>query len=81
MSKEQSIQLDCPPGHPRPGDLLPAVLDGTGIPVREPDSTFFGCWTWDYGDIPPKVWEQANDRIAERIVALFREGAIRYGSW
>lgn len=45
------IELDCGPGSPRPGDLLPEVLEGTGLPVREPVSTFFGNWTWVYKDM------------------------------
>lgn len=43
-----TIELDCAPGMTRPGDLLPAALDGTGITAEQlgdPVSRFFGNWT------------------------------------
>jgi hypothetical protein len=30
-SKMYSIELDCPPGFPRPSDLLPHVISETGL--------------------------------------------------
>jgi hypothetical protein len=77
----QTIELDCAPGNPRPGDLLPGVLEGTGIPVREAVSKLFGNWTFDYSDIPADQWEKAKPIIKARIEALYHAGRIRYGSW
>ena len=81
MTHSQTIELDCPPGTPRPGDLIAAVIEGTGLPARRPVSTFFGCWTWDYSDIPAEQWAIARIQIEQRIRALYRRGVIRYGSW
>ena len=78
---EQTIELDCEPGALRPGDLLPGVIKGTGLPIREPVSKFFGNWVWDYSDIPVKKWTKAQPVVKERITALFGDGMIRYGSW
>jgi hypothetical protein len=78
---EQTIELDCPPGAPRPGDLIEAVIEGTGLPLRKPRSTVFGNWTWDYGDIPPLLWRDIQTTTSERIRDLYRQGTIRYGSW
>lgn len=77
----QTIELDCAPGTPRPDTYLPGILEGTGIPVREPVGKCFGNWTWDYRDIAPEVWNAANLAIGERITNLYHRGRIRYGSW
>ena len=79
--REQTIELDAPPGRTRPDALLVDVLKGTGIEPREPVSRFFGCWTWDYTDVPAEVWDAANPTIAARCKALFHSGAVRFASW
>lgn len=78
---EQSIELDCAPGLPRPGDHIAKVIEGTGLPERKPVSKFFGCWKWDYSDIPEKEWNRIKPTLRTRIVALYNDGWIRYGSW
>jgi hypothetical protein len=80
-TNQQTLELDCPPGLPRPGDLYPAVIRGTGLPTREPVLKFFGNWTWDYRDIPAKKWAKAQPALKERIEKLYNDGYIRYGSW
>jgi hypothetical protein len=70
--KTQIIELDCPPGFPRPGDLIEGVIAV---------SRCFGNWTWDYGDIPEARWLVIQPVIKERITALYHAGKIRYGSW
>lgn len=76
-----TIELDCPPGDPRPGDLIVAVIKGTGLPEQEPILKFFGCWTWQY-DVPRDEWVQRiRPVIRVRIEDLYRQGVIRYGSW
>lgn len=77
----QTIMLDCPPGNPRPGDLIDSVIKGTGLPKRDTVSRLFGNWTWDYSDIPQEKWEKAQATLKERITKLYISGAIRYGSW
>jgi hypothetical protein len=77
----ESIELDCPPGSPRPGDLISGVIAGTGLPESEPASTFFGNWTWVY-DMPRDEWEaRIRPIIKPRIIKLHESGVIRYGSW
>lgn len=78
---EQSIELDCPPGNPRPGDLIESVIQGTGLPRREPCSTFFGNWKWDYNDISNEEWKDVQPILKQRITELYNSGTIRYGSW
>lgn len=77
----ESIELDCPPGYPRPGDLIAGVIAGTGLPESEPVAQFFGCWAWEY-DIPRDRWErEIQPVIRPRIQELYSRGVIRYGSW
>ena len=78
---EQTIELDCPPGEPRPGDLIAQVIKGTGLEPRADVSRFFGSWIWDYSDIPPGQWERIQPILKKRITRLYRAGLIRYGSW
>lgn len=78
---EQTIELDCPPGFPRPGHLIAGVIEGTGLPLRESVSRLFGEWTWDYNDIPENRWREIQPKLQERITALYNDGVIRYGSW
>ena len=77
----QSIELDCPPGSPRPGDLLPGIVEGTGLQIKEPFTKFFGNWTWDYSDVPADEWDKIKPLLKERITSLYEAGLIRYGSW
>ena len=77
----QTIILDCPPGFPRPGDLIEAVLKDTGLPMRETSHRLMGEWMWDYSDIDRVIWDKANPIVAERIKALYDNGIIRYGAW
>ncbi len=78
---DQTIELDCAPGFPRPGDLIAQVIKDTGLPERETSSRMFGNWTWDYSDIDKDVWERAKPILRERIKSLYEVGLIRYGSW
>lgn len=77
----QTIELDCAPGTPRPGDLIGGVLEGTGLEAGEPVSTFFGNWTWEF-DVSQERWEgEVQPVIRPRIEELYHGGVIRYGSW
>ncbi len=81
MTKRQTIELDCAPGTPRPGDLISSVVKDTGLPKRETVSRFFGNWMWDYSDIPKEKWLKIQPTLKERIEKLYHNGLIRYGSW
>lgn len=78
---EQTIELDCPPGNPRPGDLISSIIADTGLPAREPSFMFFGNWTWVYNDIDAQTWSKAQEIVKPRIERLYNMGIIRYGSW
>lgn len=78
---QQTIELDCPPGSPRPGDLIAGVIEGTGLELKESISRVFGNWMWDYSEVPPEEWKRIQPILEERIVKLYNAGTIRYGSW
>lgn len=78
---QQTIELDCAPGTPRPDSYIDSVIKDTGLPSREPVSKFFGNWMWVYNDIPAEQWERVRATLKERITALYNAGRIRYGSW
>jgi hypothetical protein len=78
---EQTIELDCQPGYPRPGDLIAGVIKGTGLAKRGPVVKFMGNWMWDYKDVPAEKWEVMKPTLEKRISALYYAGKIRYGSW
>lgn len=77
----QTIELDCAPGFPRPGDLIEGVLKNTGIEPVETCSRLMGNWIWDFNDVDQELWDKANPTIQKRVKALYHEGSIRYGSW
>ena len=77
----QTIELDCAPGSPRPGDLIGSVIKDTGLEERDTVGRFFGNWTWDYSDVPKDEWKKLQPTLKERVTALYNRGTIRYGSW
>lgn len=78
----QSIELDCPPGCPRPADLINRVIADTGLELpSEPPTTFFGSCEWTF-QMPEAEWkERVVPIVRPRIEALYHAGTIRYGSW
>ncbi len=77
----QTIELDCPVGSPRPGDLIGGVIKDTDLKESQPVSTFFGNWTWEYNMSEEEWKKKIQPIIIPRITALYNSGAIRYGSW
>ena len=80
---EYTIEIDCPPGNPRPDDLFPGVLEGTGLLPEDFTlvSKFFGNWTWLLHEDKEKLYIAQRDIVKRRIVVLHDSGVIRYGSW
>lgn len=77
----QTIELDCPPGPLRPGDLIEEVLEGTGLEVPETRSRFMGNWIWEFRMERARWQDEIQPVIAPRIRALYGRGLIRWGSW
>jgi hypothetical protein len=78
---EKTIELDCPPGGIRPGDLIEGVIAGLGLELKETESRFFGNWTWRYDEVSDERWREIQPTLRDRIKDLYMSGVIRYGSW
>lgn len=78
-----TIELDCPPGAPRPDVYLPEVLAGTGLTVAdfEEPSKVFGNWKYRLKTEKNDVYKGIQETIKFRIKELYSRGCIRYGSW
>lgn len=80
-----TIELDCPPGNPRPDQLFPGVLEGTGLKVTDFENVgrFFGNWTWALKERKglDKKYLKARSQIQKHVEELYHAGWIRYGSW
>lgn len=81
-----SIELDCAPGNPRPGDLIDGVLADTGLTASDFETCppFFGNQVWVLREDAGKdaiYTAQRNETLKPRIEALYHQGFIRYGSW
>ncbi len=74
------IGIDCPPGEPRPGDLLPNVITGTGLKNKRPAVKWFGAWQWEYR-ISEKKWKSIEPIIVSRLRDLYSEKVIRGAIW
>lgn len=84
--KDFSIEIDCPPGDPRPGDLFPDVLADTGLTEEdfEITSKVFGNWCWVLreGDVIRDMkFTNAKPIFRERLMKLHDDGVVRYASW
>ena len=80
---ERSIEIECPPGSIRPGDLFPDVLRDTGLTPDDFINTerFFGHWIWVVRRDKQALFDKHNSVFKERITVLYNQGAIRAGSW
>lgn len=78
---EKTIELDCAPGNPRPGDLIDDVVRGLGLNVGETVSMLFGNWKWRFDEVSDERWKEIQPTLKERITLLYNNGFIRYGSW
>ena len=77
----QTIEIDCPPGGLRPGDLMQSICKDAGLEYKEPVSKFFGHWTWDYSDMPEAEWKKVQPIAKRYIEKAYHRGIVRYGSW
>lgn len=74
------LEIDCAPGEPRPDVYAREVFNTIGKEYAEPNSKFFGNWTW-FIDIEKEPWEKAKDTVGAYLKKLYNAGKIRYASW
>lgn len=75
MPYRVTIEIDCPPGFPRPNAYVDES-DGFKNPSR-----FFGNWTFIKdveGEAEAKALVAKYEKVIER---EYHKGLVRYGSW
>lgn len=77
----QFVELDCEPFAPRPDLFLALAIEGTDLCPTEASSKLFGCWRFEYNDVPSEMWRSIQPVLKQNITRLYEEGKIRYGSW
>jgi hypothetical protein len=77
----QVIEIDCPPGNPRPDVIYRSAIKNTGLIEKQPESKTFGCWTWNYDEVPADQWNTLRKVIGTKLKLYYDAGTIRYGSW
>lgn len=81
---EGTIELDCKPGYPRPGDLILEIVKGTLLEGKllpyNTASRDWGNWTWKF-EMTDEEYNKTQPILKQRISGLHAEGIIRYGSW
>ncbi len=82
--RDCSIELDCPPGSPRPSDLIEGVLKDTGLVVEDFNTSapFFGNQSWIL-KIGSKdaLFTSLKPVFEKRLQELYAAGIARYVSW
>jgi hypothetical protein len=75
------IGIDCPPGEPRPGEVLPKVLARSGLRVADFDrpTKLMGAWIWTLKDDPTKraIFLVKRALFRDRLVTLLEQRLIR----
>ena len=84
------IEIDCPPGSPRPGDIANQVgmkwnsrrFNDTAAKDGEFENTtrLFGAWGFERLYTSKEEAEKDCDTFAEKLKALY-PGSIRYAGW
>ena len=87
-----NIEIDCPPGNPRPGDLFKAIMESLSKHSDQKIKDFsqknlnseptknFGCWTWDL-EINPEIHSEVQSVFKNRLTEYHQNGIVRYASW
>ena len=87
-----NIEIDCPPGNPRPGDLFKAIMESLSKNSNQEIKDFsqenlnseptknFGCWTWDL-EIKPEIHSEVQSVFKNRLMEYYQNGIVRYASW
>lgn len=72
------IEVDCDPMIRRQEMIGKSIFyDILKQEYREPNNTFFGCWSW----CGVKCNADQQARIKEFLTELYNDGVVRYVSW
>ncbi len=85
-SKRLSIQIDCPPGNPRPPEVFASTIQDTDLTAEDfvdPGVTFFGCQEYLVKANPESIsrYLRARQTIGERLCSMYEHGIVRGVTW
>lgn len=77
------LVIDCPPGNPRPIDILSGLcihcsLDQSHFVLK---SQFFGEWSWEVEENYLETYKLKIDDIGKYLKNSYHSGEIRYAEW
>ena len=81
-----SIQIDCPPGEPRPPEVFASVIKDTGLTPEDFEDdglTIFGCREYLVRADPESIsrYVHARRTIGERLNMMYECGIVRGVMW
>lgn len=81
-----SIQIDCPPGGPRPPEVFASTIEGTGLmpdDFEDSGSTIFGCREYLVRANAQSIRRYVATRqtIGERLSSMYERGIVRGVTW
>jgi hypothetical protein len=79
------VNIDCPPGPPRPGELIIGLAPILGISesdIPPPSSVLFGEWTYKFVGIMDQAdFDVKQNEIKDYLFDLYDQGLARYVSF
>jgi hypothetical protein len=77
---EITIEIDCPPGAPRPDEYMKDICkDILKQEYHNPISTFFGEWDWKFEVLKSEA-DGIKEKIMDYLKSLYYKNCIRYGA-
>lgn len=75
-----TLIIDCPPGNPRPDDILRDILVDLTLKYEDFEKLYslFGEWGFRTAKTPT---EDDKKAIAARLTSAYNCGQIRYAEW
>jgi hypothetical protein len=87
------IEIDCPPGNLRPGDLFKSIIENLSKHEnqkikdfskknlnKEPDTKLFGNWAWNL-EIQPEIHSEVQNVFKKLLTEYYNSGVVRYAGW
>jgi hypothetical protein len=73
-----TLEIDSAPTTRAQEPLAKTIFDAIlKQEYREPDSTFFGCWTWN----EVECTKPQQEKIKKLLVEAYNTGELRYAGW
>lgn len=87
------IEIDCPPGKVRPGDLFKNIMNDLSqnknnkIKVfveknlnKQPNTKLFGEWKWCL-EVESEIYSEIQNFFKQKLTIYYNQNLIRYASW